>query len=347
MPIAFHEGRVPIFKAGYDAHYLGVVDLHLEWVERRGEKSLSVLPEWRLVTNVGGREPDPGVQAIVDRYDARLDEELGVVIGRTEVELDTRRASVRTMESNFGSLVAEAMRQGVGSDVGLTNGGGIRGDRTYAAGTELTRKDILTELPFGNTVVLMELSGADLLAALENGVSRVEDVAGRFPQIAGMALVYDPKAPAGSRVVDIEVGGVPLDPEKVYTVATNDYMAGRRRRLRFPREGAAVDRRLRGHPHGHHGNGARRGEGRGGARGGRPHPHPVAPPDARPRSGGLRRCVFSVPRGTRLRGGRPGIIRAAPFRANGVRFAAPGLSGCPPCTGRSGHPDRERLRILD
>ena len=225
VPIAFHEGRVPIFKAGYDAHYLGVVDLHVEWVERRGKKSLSVLPEWRLVTTAGVAA-DPGVQALVDKYETMLDEELGVVIGRTEVELDTRRASVRTMESNFGSLVAEAMRQGVGADVGLANGGGIRGDRTYAPGTELTRKDILTELPFGNTVVLMELSGADLLAALENGVSRVEDVAGRFPQVAGLALVYDPAAPAGSRVVEVTVGGAPLDPAKIYTVATNDYMAG-------------------------------------------------------------------------------------------------------------------------
>ena len=225
VPIAFHEGRVPIFKAGYDAHYLGVVDLHLQWLERRGKKSLAVLPEWRLVTTAGV-EPDPRVQALVDKHEARLDEELNVVIGTTAVELDTRRASVRTGETNFGNLVAEAMRQGVGADVGLTNGGGIRGDRTYAAGTELTRKDILTELPFGNTVVLMELAGVDLRAALENGVSRVEDVAGRFPQVSGMRLVYDPAAPAGNRIVEIEVGGTPLDPAKVYTVATNDYMAG-------------------------------------------------------------------------------------------------------------------------
>ena len=225
VPIAFHEGRVPIFKAGYDAHYLGVVDVHVEWVERRGKKSLSVLPEWRLVTTAGVA-PDPGVQALVDRYDAMLDEELGAVIGKTAVELDSRRASVRTGETNLGNLIAEAMRRGVGAEVGLTNGGGIRGDRTYAAGTELTRKDVLTELPFGNAVVLMELTGADLRAALENGVSQVEDRAGRFPQIAGLTLIYDPAAPAGSRVVEVEVGGAPLAPAKVYTVATNDYMAG-------------------------------------------------------------------------------------------------------------------------
>ena len=224
-PISFYEGGVAILKAGYDAHYLGIMELHVEWVERRGKKSLSVLPEWRLVTTAGVA-PDPGVQALVDKHNAMLDKELDVVIGKTAVELDSRRSSVRTMETNMGNLIAEAMRRGVGAEVGLANGGGIRGDRTYAAGTELTRKDILTELPFGNATILMELSGADLRAALENGVSQVEDKAGRFPQIAGMTMTYDPKAAAGSRVVEAKVGGVPLDPARIYKVATNDYMAG-------------------------------------------------------------------------------------------------------------------------
>ena len=225
LPIAFRRSGTAILQAGHDAHYLGIVDLHLEWVERRGKKRLSVLPEWRLVTTAGV-VPDPDVQPLVDRQNAMLDEELNVVIGTTAVELDTRRSRVRSRETRFGNLVAEAMRRGVGAEIGLTNGGGIRGDRTYAVGAELTRKDVLAELPFGNTVVLMELSGADLLAALENGVSRVEDWAGRFPQIAGLRLVYDPGAPAGSRVVEVEVDGAPLDAAKVYTVATNDYIAG-------------------------------------------------------------------------------------------------------------------------
>ena len=225
LPIAFRRSGTAILQAGHDAHYLGIVDLHLEWTERRGKKRLSVLPEWRLVSTAGVA-PDPDLQPLVDRLNAMLDEELNVVIGTTAVELDTRRSRVRSGETRFGNLVAEAMRRGVGAEIGLTNGGGIRGDRTYAVGAELTRKDVLGELPFGNTVVLMELSGADLLAALENGVSRVEDWAGRFPQIAGLRLAYDPGAPAGSRVVEVEVGGAPLDPAKVYTVATNDYMAG-------------------------------------------------------------------------------------------------------------------------
>src|SRR5690606_27381855 len=113
------------------------------------------------------------------------DDDLGVVIGKTAVELDSRRASVRGMETTMGNLIADALRAAVGADVAVTNGGGIRGDKTYPADSQLTRKDILGELPFGNVAVLLELKGADLRAALENGVSQVADGAGRFPQVSG------------------------------------------------------------------------------------------------------------------------------------------------------------------
>ena len=145
-----------------------------------------------------------------------LDEELGVAVGTTTVELDSRRDIVRTTESNFGNLIADAIRAGVGADVAIANGGGIRGDRTYDAGTVLTRKDVLTELPFGNVTVLIELSGADLLAALENGVSQVEDKAGRFPQVSGMTYSYDGSKPSGGRIAEVKVGDAALDPGATY-----------------------------------------------------------------------------------------------------------------------------------
>jgi 2',3'-cyclic-nucleotide 2'-phosphodiesterase (5'-nucleotidase family) len=90
----------------------------------------------------------------------------------------------------------------------------------------LTRKDVLTELPFGNVTVILGLSGTDLKAALENGVSRVEDVAGRFPQVSGVTFTFDRNQKAGSRVSNVMVGGSALDMGKVYKVATNDYIAG-------------------------------------------------------------------------------------------------------------------------
>lgn len=223
-PMTFYDGGTLIVKAGYDAHYLAAVDLRIERLTRGEEEVVEVTPAgWRFVSTAG-IEPDPEIQPVVARYEARLDEELGVPVGTTTVTLDSRRGTVRTVESNFGNLITDAMRAAVGADVALMNAGGIRGDRTYHPGTVLTRKDILTELPFGNVTVLLELSGADLLAALENAVSQVEDDAGRFAQVSGMSYAYDPSRPPGSRIVEVAIGGDPLDTERTYRVAANDYM---------------------------------------------------------------------------------------------------------------------------
>ncbi len=106
------------------------------------------------------------------------------------------------------------------------NGGGIRGNRLYPAGTELTRRDVQTELPFGNTSVLVRISGATVLAALENGVSEIGRPSGRFPQISGIAVTVDPLKPVGQRVVAVTVGAAPLDPARTYLVAANNFMLG-------------------------------------------------------------------------------------------------------------------------
>jgi 2',3'-cyclic-nucleotide 2'-phosphodiesterase (5'-nucleotidase family) len=224
-PITFYEGGVLIAKAGYDAHYLATIDLAVDRVRERDKEVVQVIPAWRYLPTAG-IAPDPEIKAVVDRYNAELDEELDVPVGTTIVALDSRRATVRTAESNFGNLVADAIRAAVGADVALANGGGIRGDRLYDPGTVLTRQDILSELPFGNVTVLIELSGADLLAALENGVSDVEGAAGRFPQVSGMSYRYDAGRPAGSRIVAVLVGGAPLELDRVYRLATNEYVLG-------------------------------------------------------------------------------------------------------------------------
>ncbi|MCH8110641.1 MAG: 5'-nucleotidase C-terminal domain-containing protein [Proteobacteria bacterium] len=222
-PIMFFEGGTLILKAGTDAQYLAVADVELLKTESRGRVRYSIRPQWKLISTAGV-EPDPDIALIVQKFEADLDAELDVVIGTTETELDSQRSNVRTRETSMGNLIADAIRAGVGADVSLSNGGGIRGDRIYDAGTKLTRKDILTELPFGNVTLLIELTGADLLAALENGVSRVEDTSGRFPQVSGMSYAFDPKLAAGARISDVKVGGANLDLARVYTVATNDFI---------------------------------------------------------------------------------------------------------------------------
>jgi 5'-nucleotidase / UDP-sugar diphosphatase len=116
------------------------------------------------------------------------------------------------------------MRAAVDADIAIANGGGIRGNKEYPAGTKLVRRDVLTELPFGNKTVLVEISGATLLAALEHGVAQVEEGGGRFPQVSGLTMQVDLKKAAGSRVLAVEVGGEPLDMQAKYRLATNDFM---------------------------------------------------------------------------------------------------------------------------
>jgi 2',3'-cyclic-nucleotide 2'-phosphodiesterase (5'-nucleotidase family) len=126
----------------------------------------------------------------------------------------------------MGNLITDALRDVTGADIAIMNGGGIRGDTTYEAGRKLTRRDILTELPFGNITVVTELPGSQVLLALENGVSQVENGSGRFPQVSGVTFAFDAAAEPGSRVSEVMVGGAPLEADKVYTVAVNDYILG-------------------------------------------------------------------------------------------------------------------------
>ena len=222
-PITWYEGSTLIHKSGYDAHYLGRIDLVIEKKTTDKGPQVTVMPSWRMIAN-RGVPPDADVAPVVAWYTAALDQELAQPLGQTQTALNSQSDAVRTRETTMGNLIADALREELHADVALTNGGGIRGNRLYDAGTTLTRRDILKELPFGSIGVLVALSGADLLVALEHGVSQVEAKAGRFPQVSGLHFVYNPEKPAGSRVVAVQVGGKPLDPAATYRVATNSFL---------------------------------------------------------------------------------------------------------------------------
>ena len=168
--------------------------------------------------------PDPEVAAVVAGYEAQLSLALDRPIGTTAVELDSRTMTVRTREAAIGALIADAMRASTHAQAAVTNGGGIRGGRIYVPGTAITRRDIVAELPFDNRVVAIDISGATLRLAIENGLSQLPKPAGRFPQVSGLAIVADPSRPPGSRVLSMKVDGEPLNETRIYRIATNDYM---------------------------------------------------------------------------------------------------------------------------
>ena len=219
-----YDGQVGIVESGYDAFYVTCVDINIVVRERDGKRVTTWWPKFRVI-DTADVTPDPEAAAAVARFEADFTRVAEVPIAKTEVELDSRNATIRTREAAIGNLFADAMRLTMKADAAVINGGGIRSGNVYAPGSVISHKDILAELPFSNRVVLIEITGAALRRAMENGLRQVPVAAGRFPQVSGIKLIFDPKAPIGSRVLSMQVAGKPLEPEKIYRVAILDFLA--------------------------------------------------------------------------------------------------------------------------
>ncbi|HEX8476263.1 MAG TPA: bifunctional UDP-sugar hydrolase/5'-nucleotidase [Pyrinomonadaceae bacterium] len=216
------SGRTPIFKMGSDARNLGRIDLQISATTGALESV-----DWEIIPVTDEVVEAPDVVAVVNQFEKQLSAELDKPVGTTSVELDARQNTNRTRETNLGSFIADAYRKWAGADVSIMNGGSVRSNTTYAPGT-LTKRDVLSILPFENHIVKAEVTGAQIRAALEHGVARiVEDrEEGRFPQVSGMEFTFDGRRPAGGRVVRVTVAGQPLDDKKTYTLATSAYLLG-------------------------------------------------------------------------------------------------------------------------
>ncbi len=173
--------------------------------------------------------PDGPMAARIAELGGPIEELKNRVVAEAVAAIDGARESCRAVECQMGNLVAEAMLARVadqGVTIALANGGGLRA--SIDAGP-VTMGEVLTVLPFQNTLATFEVDGAGVIAALENGVSLVEEGAGRFLQVAGLKYTFDPALPAGARVSDVMVlvGGdawAPIDPAAVYLAVTNNYV---------------------------------------------------------------------------------------------------------------------------
>jgi 5'-nucleotidase len=216
IPITATVGSTLISKAGTEARHVARIDVSRQ---RPGpvERHFELMPVTADVPE------DPHTAAVARSYEERLDGALDLPIGHTSVPLDGIGARLRTSETNLGNLVADAVRASVDADVGLVNAGGIRGDRVHPVGP-LLRRTLLEWHPFGNVVCKVRVPGRVLLAALEHGVAKLPAAAGEFPQVSGLTMGVEAGAPPGSRVRDVRVDGVPLQPERLYTVALPDFV---------------------------------------------------------------------------------------------------------------------------
>jgi 5'-nucleotidase len=215
-------GHAPIFKWGSDARTLGRIDLNINTATGKLESL-----DWAGLPVTDAIPDEPAVAAVIAEYESKISAELDKPVGRATVELDATTLANRTRETNLGNFIADAFRQATSADFGLLNGGSVRANKIYPVGP-LSKRDTLEVLPFENPVVKLEITGASLRAALENGVSQVveESESGRFPQVSGLQFEFDARNPIGQRVVKIIVNSQPLDEKKTYTLAVTSYIAG-------------------------------------------------------------------------------------------------------------------------
>jgi 2',3'-cyclic-nucleotide 2'-phosphodiesterase (5'-nucleotidase family) len=196
--------------------------------------------------------PDPAIVGLLAPLRAQLDVLLGGVIGQSTVAIPRAdscgQSSGRICESLVGDVTTDAMRTAYGTDFAITNSGGLRADLTCplvdlpadfcpsftGPNFDITSGQVLTVLPFGNVVVTLDLNGAELKTMLENGVSAMPGISGRFAQVSGLCFSYDIGAAVGSRVTgavrqaaDGSCTGavVDLTVASNYTLAENDFMA--------------------------------------------------------------------------------------------------------------------------
>ncbi len=231
-------GDALLTSTGTKLKNIGIVDIAPDNTIEASNISLESL------AGLEGFKPNAEVAARATAIQAEIDADYGTAFAKTEVALDGEKAHVRTSETNLGDLIADAMlwwaagQDNAQVDAAITNGGGIRA--SIPAG-EITKKDINTVLPFGNTLYVVEVTGAALLEALEASTYCTPEAIGGFPQVAGIEFVVNTGVPfatnslypdstygkpaAIQRVTIQSVGGQAFDPNETYTIVTNDFTA--------------------------------------------------------------------------------------------------------------------------
>lgn len=230
-------GDTVLTSTGTKLESVGVVDIAADGTIDASTISMEEL------NATEGFTPDQDIATRVSEINAQIEENMGQVIGTSEVDLDGVRENVRASETNLGDLITDAMLWQAGQDneevdAAITNGGGIRA--SIAAG-DITKKSVNDVLPFGNTLYVVEVTGAELLEALEASTYCTPEPVGAFPQVAGIEFTINTGAaydagenypgttyaePASiNRVTILTVGGQAFDADATYTIVTNDFLA--------------------------------------------------------------------------------------------------------------------------
>ncbi|KAI9274933.1 Metallo-dependent phosphatase-like protein [Helicostylum pulchrum] len=207
---------VLVVKSGTDFREFSYLKLEID-NDTFGKKYIKSLSAERTLVD-SSIEPDEETEELVKNVAKLVSAKTQLAIGYTTIPLDGRSMAVRTEETNFGNLTADLMMMYYKSietpaEIGFCVGGTIRNDSIIEAG-EITLGDIMTAFPFLDPIVVIRVTGQQLWDALENSVSEYPKQEGRFPQLSGIRLEWNPDGPPGNRV------------RKVYTVKSTDVRVG-------------------------------------------------------------------------------------------------------------------------
>ena len=228
------EGNTIVSSAGTKLSHAGVIVIDGEAIEA----SLISAEEYNSI--------DTNINDIIGNAASEIDLQLSSVFARTEVLLDgNREPGVRTQETNLGDFAADAIlwaaeqATGVKVDGAITNGGGIRASINKG---NVTMKDMKTVFPYDNTISILQVKGGQLLEILEASCASAPEPLGAFPQVSGIEFTINTNVPyekgnqypdstyfapakPGARITNVKIGAKALDPDKTYTIATNDFLA--------------------------------------------------------------------------------------------------------------------------
>lgn len=227
-PILVEAGKEPtvIVQANEYGKFLGTLDVKFNKngrvIEYAGE----------LLDMKNFNDDQAALQILNEKYKPAVDEMKNTVIGTTAVDLIGGNPAARTAETNLGNLITDGMLAKAktinpNTVIAVQNGGGIR---TSVNAGDITMAKVLEVMPFGNSLGIMQLTGAEIKEALEHSVKDAPTAFGGFLQVSGLKFTYDSSLPAGQRVQSVEVkedsvNYVSLDLTKTYAVATNTFTA--------------------------------------------------------------------------------------------------------------------------
>ncbi|KAG8235931.1 hypothetical protein J437_LFUL015996 [Ladona fulva] len=237
--LAENVEEIDLILGGHD-HVYEVLQVENKYVIKSGT-DFRQFSKITLTFSVGAKSPidvnieeiqvtsqfpeDDELLALLDKYTGMVEGKMDEVLGTFLVDLDGRFASIRSKETNLGNWVADVALAATGADIVLLNSGTLRSDRIHPAG-DFTLRDLMDLLPMMDPLVVLSVTGEDIITALENGVSQYPKLEGRFPLIAGSSFAFDPNAPSGHRVDAklVRVGDEYLSPTQRYRLATKAYL---------------------------------------------------------------------------------------------------------------------------